>query len=421
MSSREEGPSAQVHSAAPVAYMYGYDSLPLMSAPTFLPPHAPPHMLYAQHFGPMHVFHHMLGLNRERQMQTKPVEAFLALKNKEALGNRGQGKVKAENSGNGGMQVERHLSKNSAAGGKSSAGGGSEVGGPTFMATDEEGAVVQVGDPATFYKELHAFHEGQGKPIQKLPTLGFKELDLFVLYYEVARRGGIARVISGKKWKEIAEKLELPPSCTDAGFRLRLHYKKYLEDFASSRQSPPVCSADESGEPQEIIAGEESEASVSTNPRDGSLSSSNPSSPSKSPRAASGRVQKKRRRHGEPMDLSPSLRQEEKLLVCERAEMIDDGISSGMGSPVTCVSDGVPLKLTQRMKVDRCRVDLSLLGRESLLRYCKAYDGIAESSKPISRLSNSDLVGLVEDHFRENIVDVDTTLDTFISSVRRNR
>lgn len=82
-----------------------------------------------------------------------------------------------------------------------------------------------------FYSKLHAFRDSIGEPIQRLPTLGFKELDLCILYNEVTKRNGIDAVIANKQWKEVAEALQLPSSCTDSGFRLRLHYKKYLEAF----------------------------------------------------------------------------------------------------------------------------------------------------------------------------------------------
>eukprot|EP00177_Eucheuma_denticulatum_P005595 GFKZ01010167.1.p1 GENE.GFKZ01010167.1~~GFKZ01010167.1.p1 ORF type:complete len:436 (+),score=79.44 GFKZ01010167.1:441-1748(+) len=91
-----------------------------------------------------------------------------------------------------------------------------------------------------FYRKLHAFRDALGEPIQRLPTLGFKELDLWVLYKEVVKRHGIDAVIAKKQWKEVAEALQLPSSCTDSGFRLRLHYKKYLEAFERKFYKPPV-------------------------------------------------------------------------------------------------------------------------------------------------------------------------------------
>mmetsp|Transcript_5673 Transcript_5673/g.11943 ORF Transcript_5673/g.11943 Transcript_5673/m.11943 type:complete len:297 (+) Transcript_5673:265-1155(+) len=90
-----------------------------------------------------------------------------------------------------------------------------------------------------FYHDLHNFMAATGNPIQRLPTLGFKELDLWVLYNEVVKRRGIDAVIAKKQWKEVADALDLPASCTDSGFRLRLHYIKYLEAFERAHFVPP--------------------------------------------------------------------------------------------------------------------------------------------------------------------------------------
>lgn len=92
---------------------------------------------------------------------------------------------------------------------------------------------------ARFYARLHAFRARIRQPIARLPTLGFKELDLWTLYREVTRRRGIDAVIARKQWKEVADALNLPSSCTDSGFRLRLHYKKYLEAYERAYFVPP--------------------------------------------------------------------------------------------------------------------------------------------------------------------------------------
>jgi len=90
-----------------------------------------------------------------------------------------------------------------------------------------------------FYANLNRFMTSMGQPIQRLPTLGFKELDLWRLYKEVTSKDGIDAVIAKKQWKDIADALNLPPSCTDAGFRLRVHYNRYLESYERVNFLPP--------------------------------------------------------------------------------------------------------------------------------------------------------------------------------------
>ncbi|KAA8494325.1 AT-rich interactive domain-containing protein 3A [Porphyridium purpureum] len=108
--------------------------------------------------------------------------------------------------------------------------------------SSEDSGVVSEGDSQEryqFYTDLHRFMASIGSPIQRLPTLGFKELDLWVLYREVTSRRGIDAVIAKKQWKEVADALNLPASCTDSGFRLRLHYVKYLEPYERAHFQPP--------------------------------------------------------------------------------------------------------------------------------------------------------------------------------------
>ena len=40
-----------------------------------------------------------------------------------------------------------------------------------------------------------------------------------------------SQVIANKGWRSVAEALQLPTSCTDSGFRLRLHYLGYLYPY----------------------------------------------------------------------------------------------------------------------------------------------------------------------------------------------
>lgn len=79
-----------------------------------------------------------------------------------------------------------------------------------------------------FYAEVAQLQEAAGTPFVKVPTVGMKTLDLFVLYQEVAKRGGMHEVVSKKLWKAVAATLQLPTTCTDYGFRLRRHYERYL-------------------------------------------------------------------------------------------------------------------------------------------------------------------------------------------------
>jgi hypothetical protein len=85
------------------------------------------------------------------------------------------------------------------------------------------------------------------------PVVAGRELDLYVLYHEVCRQGGVEAVIKGKRWKRVLHSkvtlqtcsrsdaqaslaqvtmaLELPPTCTNAAYTLRKNYYRWLYAF----------------------------------------------------------------------------------------------------------------------------------------------------------------------------------------------
>lgn len=82
-----------------------------------------------------------------------------------------------------------------------------------------------------FMQSLKGFLESCNQPLVKIPTLGRRELNLYVLYREVVGRGGMQAVIQNKQWHAVVRALRLPPTCTNAGFALRLHYKRLLLQY----------------------------------------------------------------------------------------------------------------------------------------------------------------------------------------------
>jgi len=90
---------------------------------------------------------------------------------------------------------------------------------------------IDLEDEKTFFERLYDFMSQRGSPIQKLPIFDHKELDLYQLYKGVISRGGLENVIEHKLWRQITTELCVDPERTDAGFRLRIHYLKYLYPY----------------------------------------------------------------------------------------------------------------------------------------------------------------------------------------------
>lgn len=82
-----------------------------------------------------------------------------------------------------------------------------------------------------FLTKLFSFMSERGTVINYIPIFDHRELDLYRLYKSVTARGGLASVVESKLWRQITCELGVDQDRTDAGFRLRTHYTKYLYPF----------------------------------------------------------------------------------------------------------------------------------------------------------------------------------------------
>ena len=66
---------------------------------------------------------------------------------------------------------------------------------------------------------------------EKVPRVGGRELDLYMLYRNVTSLGGCERVIQTKHWREAAESFKFPETITSVSFSLRKAYFTFLWDY----------------------------------------------------------------------------------------------------------------------------------------------------------------------------------------------
>ncbi|MGH0141601.1 UNVERIFIED_CONTAM: hypothetical protein FKN15_073904 [Acipenser sinensis] len=78
-----------------------------------------------------------------------------------------------------------------------------------------------------FLEQLHSFMRGRSTPICKVPHLGFKKIDLFLLYSVVKTMGGYETVTEQKLWKHVYNELGGSPGSTSAATCTRRHYERY--------------------------------------------------------------------------------------------------------------------------------------------------------------------------------------------------
>jgi len=84
-----------------------------------------------------------------------------------------------------------------------------------------------------FMGDINRFMAEIGKPLSKIPIMGYKELDLFQLFKEVTAYGGFIEVVKNVgTWSKIWKRLgNFDPSITDSSFRLKKNYERYLLDY----------------------------------------------------------------------------------------------------------------------------------------------------------------------------------------------
>nr|XP_015798656.2 AT-rich interaction domain 6 [Nothobranchius furzeri] len=79
-----------------------------------------------------------------------------------------------------------------------------------------------------FLKNLYIFMKKRDTPIERIPNLGFKQIDLFVMFRTVNELGGYHQVTSHQLWKRVYNSLGGNPRSTSAATCTRRHYEKLL-------------------------------------------------------------------------------------------------------------------------------------------------------------------------------------------------
>ncbi|MEQ2281183.1 hypothetical protein AMECASPLE_027715 [Ameca splendens] len=79
-----------------------------------------------------------------------------------------------------------------------------------------------------FLKNLYLFMKKRDTPIERIPNLGFKQIDLFMMFKTVSDLGGYHQVTSHQQWKRVYNTLGGNPRSTSAATCTRRHYEKLL-------------------------------------------------------------------------------------------------------------------------------------------------------------------------------------------------
>ncbi|KAK7343249.1 hypothetical protein VNO77_11850 [Canavalia gladiata] len=85
-------------------------------------------------------------------------------------------------------------------------------------------------NPKLFMFTLEKLHASMGTKFM-IPIVGGRELDLHRLFVEVTSRGGIAKIIRERKWKDVTSVFNFPSTATNASFVLRKYYASLLYHY----------------------------------------------------------------------------------------------------------------------------------------------------------------------------------------------
>ncbi|XP_067119797.1 AT-rich interactive domain-containing protein 4A-like isoform X2 [Centruroides vittatus] len=82
-----------------------------------------------------------------------------------------------------------------------------------------------------FVAQLYKFMDERGTPINRAPTVGNRDLNLYKLFKIVHKIGGYNRVTNQNAWKSVHVKMGLPLVNSSSSNQIKSAYKRYLHSF----------------------------------------------------------------------------------------------------------------------------------------------------------------------------------------------
>lgn len=87
-----------------------------------------------------------------------------------------------------------------------------------------------------FVAQLYKFMDDRGTPLNKVPSITNRDVDLYRLFHSVQKLGGYVRVTSQNQWKAIALRLGFTPATVSITNLVKQAYKKFLHSFEESNR-----------------------------------------------------------------------------------------------------------------------------------------------------------------------------------------
>ncbi|MGH0173821.1 UNVERIFIED_CONTAM: hypothetical protein FKN15_066682, partial [Acipenser sinensis] len=83
----------------------------------------------------------------------------------------------------------------------------------------------------SFVANLYGFMKERNTPIERIPHLGFKQVNLWRIYKAVEKLGGYDSVTARRLWKNVYDELGGSPGSTSAATCTRRHYERLVLPF----------------------------------------------------------------------------------------------------------------------------------------------------------------------------------------------
>ncbi|KAG8435583.1 hypothetical protein GDO86_013498 [Hymenochirus boettgeri] len=112
-------------------------------------------------------------------------------------------------------------------------------------ASKDDGCKTEEGkeDEQAFLVELYKYMKERKTPIERIPYLGFKQINLWTMFQAAQKLGGYETITARRQWKHIYDELGGNPGSTSAATCTRRHYERLIlpyERFVNGEEDKPL-------------------------------------------------------------------------------------------------------------------------------------------------------------------------------------
>uniref|UniRef100_A0A3Q0RHJ6 ARID domain-containing protein n=1 Tax=Amphilophus citrinellus TaxID=61819 RepID=A0A3Q0RHJ6_AMPCI len=104
---------------------------------------------------------------------------------------------------------------------------------------EEETSEESRAEEQAFLVELYKYMKERDTPIERIPFLGFKQINLWTMFHAAQKLGGYELITVRRQWKHVYDELGGNPSSTSAATCTRRHYERLLLPYERHIKGEP--------------------------------------------------------------------------------------------------------------------------------------------------------------------------------------